>query len=138
VRILELSKLLSSGSHPSAVLLNTRLLDTRAIISLGIPQDLENDTEFHKNWADKIINFMNNEIKWKYSNIFKFRGNLAKSLNGKVTSSLDEVLLDEDIGGFVGMFLFDSVEEIKDDKDIMKDILRNPRKFMLLSDFDFI
>jgi hypothetical protein len=81
---------------------------------------------------------MNNEIKWKYSNIFKFRGNLTKSLNGKVTSSLDEVLLDEDIGGFVGMFLFDSVEEIKDDKDIMKDILRNPRKFMLLSDFDFI
>jgi hypothetical protein len=42
---------------------------------LGIaPQESKNDGEFHKKWADKIINFMNNESKWKYSNNFKFRG----------------------------------------------------------------
>ncbi len=35
-------------------------------------------------------------------------------VNGKVANCLDEVLLDEDIGGFVGMFLFDSVDDIKD------------------------
>jgi hypothetical protein len=38
---------------------------------LGIaPQESENDNEYCKKWADKIINFMNNEIKWKYSNNF--------------------------------------------------------------------
>jgi hypothetical protein len=50
---------------------------------------------------------MNNEIKWKYSNNFKFRGDLTKMINGKVANCLDEVLLDKDIGGFVGMFLFE-------------------------------
>jgi hypothetical protein len=66
---------------------------------------------------------MNNEIKWKYSNNFKFRGDLTKMINGKVANRLDEVLLDEDIGGFVGMFLFDSVEYIIDNSNFMKDIL---------------
>jgi hypothetical protein len=68
---------------------------------------------------DSIINFMNNEIKWKYSNNFKFRGDLTKMINGKVANCLDEMLLDEDIGGFVGMFLFDSVDDIKDNIDVM-------------------
>jgi hypothetical protein len=89
------------------------------------PQESENDNEYRKKWADKIINFMNNEIKWKYSNNFKFRGDLTKMVNGKVANCLDEVLLDEDIGGFVGMFLFDSVDDIKDNSDVMKDIFRN-------------
>jgi len=31
----------------------------------------------------------------------------------------------EDIGGFVGMFLFDSVDDIKDNSDVMKDIFGN-------------
>ena len=93
---------------------------------LGIaPQERENDNEYRKKWADKIINFMNNEIKWKYSNNFKFRGDLTKMVNGKLANCLDEVLLDEDIGGFVGMFLFDSVDDIKDNSDVMKDIFGN-------------
>jgi hypothetical protein len=55
---------------------------------LGIaPQERENDNEYRKKWADKIINFMNNEIKWKYSNNFKFRGDLTKMVNGKVANS---------------------------------------------------
>jgi hypothetical protein len=29
------------------------------------PQESKNDNEYHKKWADKITNFMNNEIKWK-------------------------------------------------------------------------
>jgi hypothetical protein len=44
---------------------------------------------------------MNNEIKWKYSNTFKSRCDLKKAANGKVRGSLDEVLLDEDLGGFI-------------------------------------
>jgi hypothetical protein len=93
---------------------------------LGIPpQESENDNEYCQKWADKIINFMNNDIKWKYSNNFKFRGDLTKMMNGKVANCLDEVLLDEDIGGFVELFLFDSVDDIKDNSDIMKDIFGN-------------
>ena len=63
---------------------------------------------------------MNNEIKWKYSHNFKFRGDLTKMINGKVANCLDE-----DIGGFVGLFLFDSVDDIKDNSDVMKDTFRN-------------
>ncbi len=46
-------------------------------------------------------------------------------INGMVANCLDEVLLDEDIGGFVGMFLFDLVDDIKDNSDVMKDIFGN-------------
>ena len=46
-------------------------------------------------------------------------------INGKVANCLDEVLLDEDIGGFVGMFLFDSVDDIKNNSNVMKDIFEN-------------
>jgi hypothetical protein len=42
-----------------------------------------------------------------------------------VANCLDEVLLDEDIGGLVGMFLFDSVDDIKDNSNIMVDIFGN-------------
>jgi len=38
-------------------------------------------------------------------------------------------LLDEDIGGFVGIFLFDSVDDIKDNSDVMKDIFGNVENF---------
>ena len=97
---------------------------------LGIaPQEFENDADFRKKWAEKIIDFMNTEIKWKYSNNFKFRGDLTKMLNGKVASCLDEALLEEDIGGFISMFLFDSVEDIKDNSDIMSDIFSHPENY---------
>jgi hypothetical protein len=56
---------------------------------LGIaPQESENGNEYRKKWADKIINFMSNEIKWKYSNNLKFRGDLTKMINGKVATVL--------------------------------------------------
>ena len=48
-------------------------------------------------------------------------------INGKVANCLDEVLFDEDIGGFVGMFLFDSVDDIKDNNDVMKNIFGNEK-----------
>jgi hypothetical protein len=36
------------------------------------PQEAESDAEFCKKWADKIIDILNNEIKWKYPKKFKF------------------------------------------------------------------
>jgi hypothetical protein len=48
-------------------------------------------------------------------------------INGKVANCLDEVLLDEDIGSFVEMFLFDSVDDIKDNSEVMKDIFENDK-----------
>jgi hypothetical protein len=35
--------------------------------------------------------------------------------------NLDEVLLEEDIGGFVGMFFYNTIEDIKDNCDIVSD-----------------
>ena len=45
--------------------------------------------------------------------------------NGKIDSSLDQVLLNEDIGGFVGLYLFDEVSTIKGNKEIMGYIFGN-------------
>jgi hypothetical protein len=51
---------------------------------------------------------------------------LTKLVNGKVAGCLDEALLDEDIGGFVGMYLFDAVDDIKNNTEIMGDIFSHP------------
>ena len=58
--------------------------------------------------------------------IFKLRGDLTKLVNGKVAGGLDEALLDEDIGGFVGMYLFNAVDDIKNNTEIMGDIFSHP------------
>ena len=57
---------------------------------------------------------------------FKLRGDLTKLVNGKVAGCLDEALLDEDIDGFVGMYLFNAVDDIKNNTEIMGDIFSHP------------
>jgi hypothetical protein len=39
---------------------------------------------------------------------------VTRILENKVCSSLDECLLDKDIGGFVGAYLFDDIAPIKE------------------------
>jgi len=71
---------------------------------LGVaPDDCENNADYHKAWADKIINYLNTQITWTYLNVFKFRADLTRVSDNSVVSSLDECLLDEDIGAFVGL-----------------------------------
>jgi hypothetical protein len=45
--------------------------------------------------------------------------------------NLDNFLLDEDIGGFVGMFFYNTIEDIKDNCDIMSDIFCYPESYEL-------
>jgi len=42
--------------------------------------------------------------------------------NDPINSSLGECLLDEDIGGFVGTYLYEDVDDIKNNIQIMKNI----------------
>ena len=57
-------------------------------------------------------------------------------INGKVANCLDEVLLDEDIGGFVGMFLFDSVDDINNNSNVQLNILT--KLLILLKTIPFV
>jgi hypothetical protein len=52
---------------------------------------------------------LNNDIRWKYENTFKYKADITLTSDEKVSSSLDECLLDEDIGGFAGSYLFDDI-----------------------------
>mgnify|MGYP007113547423 FL=1 len=58
----------------------------------------------------------------KYENMFKFKADITLTSDEKVSSSLDECLLDEDIGGFVGSYLFDDIGLIKESDEVMKAI----------------
>ncbi len=87
-----------------------------------VPQEKENNSDFRRAWAEKIINYLNSEVNWKYENIFKFKADITRTLNDQINSSLDECLLDEDIGGFVGTYLYEDVDDIKNNSQIMKNI----------------
>lgn len=94
---------------------------SRQIIGIA-PQEEENNAEYRKAWAEKIVHYLNNDIKWKYDNVFKFKADVTIICDDKVNSSLDECFLDEDIGGFVGAYLYDSLETIKHNDTVMKAI----------------
>ncbi len=99
---------------------------------LGIvPQEKENDADFRKNWADKIIQYLNNDIKWRYENIFKFKADVTRTIEDRTCSSLDECLLDEDIGRYVGTYLFDDIDVVKDNTKIMKALFGNQENLEL-------
>ncbi len=93
------------------------------------PIEKENDQDIRKSWAENIIGFLNNDKKWKYENTFRFRADLTKTLNGKVVAALDECLLGEDIGGFVGAYLFDNIEAIKESAATMKNIFSDNKNY---------
>jgi hypothetical protein len=93
------------------------------------PIDKGNDPEFRKISADKIIGFLNDEVKWKYENTFRFRADLTKYVIGKLVGTLDECLLDDDIGGFAGAYLFDDVETVKQNSDIMNNIFSDMENY---------
>jgi hypothetical protein len=57
----------------------------------------------------KFFQYLNNDIRWKYENTFKFKADITLTSDEKVSSSLDKCLLDEDIGGFAGSYLFDDI-----------------------------
>ncbi len=54
---------------------------------------------------------------WKH---IRFHADLTKTSNGKWDATLGDCLLDEDILGFVGAYLFDDVETVKESTEIMK------------------
>jgi hypothetical protein len=57
------------------------------------PQEKENDAIFRKCWADKIIQYLNNNIRWKYESTFKFKADITLTSDEKVSNSLDECLV---------------------------------------------
>jgi len=93
---------------------------------LGIaPQEKENEGGFRKAWAEKNIHYLNNEIEWKYENLFKFKVDVTRTLEGKVCSSLDEYLLDEDIGVFVDTYIFDDIQKVEESTKVMMALFGN-------------
>lgn len=114
-------------------------------VFLGIvPKEKENDPDYRRLWCDKIIAFLNNEVKWQYSNSFKFRGDLTKTVDGRIINGLDEILLDEDIGGIVSSILFESddLECVVNDNEVLEAIFSHPENLdvgesILRSNWDY-
>lgn len=87
-----------------------------------LPNGMENNEIIRKEWVDKIIEFLNTKVQWQYETMFRFKADLTSVSDGKVCSSLDECLLNEDIGGFVHTCLYNDPNAIKNNKEIMKNI----------------
>jgi len=106
----------------SVTFLKSRLQGINPIKLLGCTPRKGINAIFRKSWAEKIIQYLNNDFRWKYENTFKFKADITLTSDEKVSSSLDECLLDEDIGGFAGSSLFDDIGLIKESDEAMKAI----------------
>lgn len=93
---------------------------------LGVaPDDRENSPDFRKRWAEKIINYLNSEITWTYQNVFKFKADLTRVSDNSIVSCLDECLLDEDLGAFVGVLFQEKQTKVIHNELLMKSIFGN-------------
>lgn len=93
---------------------------------LGVaPENYENNPDFRKRWAEKIINYLNSEITWTYQNVFKFKADITRVSDNSVVSCLDECLLDEDLGAFVGVLFRNEQTKVIHNELLMKTIFGN-------------
>jgi hypothetical protein len=58
-------------------------------------------------------------------NLFNFKADTGMTLENNICSHLDECLPDEDIGGFLGTYLFEDIGAVKDNSMTMKALLGN-------------
>ena len=120
------SRLSMLGIVTKLIYPRSRVTDLSASKFLGVaPDDCNNNADYRKAWADKIINYLNTQITWTYLNVFKFRSDLTRVSDNSVLGCLDECLLDEDIGAFIGLLFQNDQSKVIHNELIMKTIFGN-------------
>jgi len=80
-----------------------------------VPEE-KNTPEYRLKHVEKFIKFLNG-IDWKYPQQFIFQADETKTLNEKITTSLDMFLLNSDIVIILKVYLFEKFEDFLDDDD---------------------
>ena len=87
-----------------------------------LPNGLENTKGNRKAWAEKIMSAAKSVGLWRFAPVFEYAGDESDSKEDHVVDKLDMHLLNADIAGFLGRYVFDDVNDIINDDDYKEQI----------------
>ena len=90
---------------------------------VNIVEEEENTFEVRKRWVQGIIDCLNSHLlDFQYKQDFRFKEDETVIIGDKIDGKLDSYLMDEDIGGILGRFVYDDVESVISDKKTVSNI----------------
>lgn len=102
---------------------------------LLLENGIDNNSEARMQLAINFINYLNDEVPWKYTQKFIFSGDETQSTDG-VNGKLDKYLMNQDIAGFLGKYVFDSTAaQVLKSTEILDQIFENPKNKALATTF---
>lgn len=70
----------------------------------------------------------NTEVNYQYKQSFRFVGDITKlNPDGSIKGTLDEYILDEDIGGLLGKYVFEEVIDVLSHEGTLDEIYSNEK-----------
>jgi hypothetical protein len=86
-----------------------------------VPPNVEYTPELLRASADRIIEYLN-KMDWTYPQSFKFVNDETIMKDGKVNGKLDDYLLNQDIGGVVGKYLYTNLYQVVSHTETINEI----------------
>jgi hypothetical protein len=101
---------------------DTPMLQTNTYPSIwwvSIGTEATNTPEHRRQLAETFIQYLN-ETNWQYPQQFVFAGDETEDANLEIAGTLDMYLLNRDIGGLLGTYIFEDFEGFLQDEDAVK------------------
>jgi hypothetical protein len=89
-----------------------------------LPEGLESNATSRREWAENIIAHLN-KIPWQYPQTFRFVGDETWESDGTINGKLDRYLLNADIAGFLGKYVFENVAEVINHSPTLQEVFEN-------------
>jgi hypothetical protein len=100
-----------------------------------IADGVENNPQERLHITQNFINYLNNEVSWKYPNQFVFCGDETVTINGD-PGKLGRYLLNADISAFLGKYIYDSTAtQVMQSEETLDTIFENPKNKALAPTF---
>jgi hypothetical protein len=90
-----------------------------------LPKDMENNRANRKAWTERIMTVAKSVGVWRFAPVFEYAGDETVCKDDTTVDKLDMHLLNADIAGFLGKFVFDDVNDILNDSEYKDQIYEN-------------
>jgi hypothetical protein len=92
-----------------------------------LPEGVESTPQERLRVTRNFINYLNNEVSWKYPNQFVFCGDETVTIKGE-NAKLDRYLLNADIAAFLGKYVYDhTAAQVMQSEETLDTIFENPK-----------
>jgi hypothetical protein len=89
------------------------------------PPGFVNDAENRRRWMERVIAAAKNLSTWRFLPSFEFSGDLTVLDGDVIVGGLDRYLLNSDIAGYLGKYIFTALQDVANDNESIAEIFEN-------------